>query len=143
LKHAIILDANVIVSALFGGEPRKAVQRALEEEVFTSPEIEAELTELKKKLQKKIPFGDLRYWTQTFLPSLMKKMRRAETPRRLEICRDPKDDAYLSLAKSVNADYLITGDADLLSLSHETLEKVGLSHLSIITPKRFCERIKK
>lgn len=141
MKLAVILDANVIISALFGGVPREAVKRALEEEVFISPEIEAEFTALKEKLQKKISFKDLCCWTRSFLPSLMKKMRRVESPSRLEICRDPKDDAYLSLAKAVEADYLVTGDKDLLSLSHEDLEKAGLSRLCIITPRQFCERM--
>jgi putative PIN family toxin of toxin-antitoxin system len=31
-------------------------------------------------------------------------------------CRDPKDNKFLELALSGNADFIITGDADLLSL---------------------------
>jgi len=34
----------------------------------------------------------------------------------VEICRDPKDSFLLALAKDGNADYLITGDEDLLVL---------------------------
>ena len=34
----------------------------------------------------------------------------------VEICRDPKDNFLLSLAKDSEADYLITGDNDLLVL---------------------------
>lgn len=33
-------------------------------------------------------------------------------------CRDPKDDYLLELAIVSNANYLVTGDDDLLSLSH-------------------------
>lgn len=122
--------------------PHKAVIRALREDVCISPEIESELAALKGKLRKKIPFRDLRYWVQTFLPSLLKKMRRVGVPHRLKICRDPKDDAYLSLAKSVEAAYLVTGDKDLLSLSRTDLEKGGLSRLRIVTPREFCEMTK-
>jgi putative PIN family toxin of toxin-antitoxin system len=34
----------------------------------------------------------------------------------VRVCRDPKDDFLLSLAKDGKADYLITGDKDLLNL---------------------------
>lgn len=34
----------------------------------------------------------------------------------LPICRDPKDDIFLALAKAGKATHLVTGDADLLSL---------------------------
>jgi len=50
-----------------------------------------------------------------------------------EICRDPKDDFLLALAKTSNADYLVTGDRDLL-----VLENYGKT--KIITIEKF-ERI--
>jgi putative PIN family toxin of toxin-antitoxin system len=40
----------------------------------------------------------------------------AEVKSNLELCRDPKDNFLLSLAKDSKADYLITGDKDLLDL---------------------------
>lgn len=47
-----------------------------------------------------------------------------------EICRDKDDDNILSCAKVSNADYLVTGDADLL-----ILKKSGKT--KIITPREF------
>ena len=35
---------------------------------------------------------------------------------RLQVCRDPADNMFLELALSGNADVIVTGDADLLSL---------------------------
>ena len=35
---------------------------------------------------------------------------------RIEACRDPKDDKFLELAVNGQADYLVTGDKDLLVL---------------------------
>lgn len=140
MKRTIILDANVIVSALFGGVPLEAVTQALREDVCFSPEVEAELTGLKERLHNKLPFKTLRYWIASFLPSLMKKMRRVESPPRLKICRDPKDDAYLSLAKMVKAECLITGDKDLLSISPDDLRKQGFHKFVIMTPRDFLNR---
>jgi putative PIN family toxin of toxin-antitoxin system len=39
-----------------------------------------------------------------------------------QICRDPKDDFLLALAKQSKADFLVTGDKDLLELKkyHKT-----------------------
>ncbi|MCZ2460859.1 MAG: putative toxin-antitoxin system toxin component, PIN family [Chitinophagales bacterium] len=34
----------------------------------------------------------------------------------ISVCRDPKDNFLLALAKDTKADYLITGDKDLLEL---------------------------
>ncbi len=96
---------------------------------------------LKEHLRKKLSFKDLRYWTESFLPSLLKKMRVVEAPPRLKLCRDSKDDAYLSLAKSVQASYLVTGDKDLLSLSTDSLQRAGLPHLVITTPRGFLEQL--
>jgi putative PIN family toxin of toxin-antitoxin system len=46
----------------------------------------------------------------------------------VEICRDPKDNFLLALAKDGNADYLITGDNDLLVL--KKFEKTKIVTLS-------------
>lgn len=41
-----------------------------------------------------------------------------------EVCRDPKDDFLLSLAKISHAHYLITGDNDLLDLKEYYRTKI-------------------
>jgi putative PIN family toxin of toxin-antitoxin system len=46
----------------------------------------------------------------------------------VEVCRDPKDNFLLALVKDGNADYLITGDDDLLVL--ETFEKTKIVTLT-------------
>ena len=46
------------------------------------------------------------------------------------LCRDPKDQPFLDLAQSGNADVLVTGDADLLVL-------VGLTRFRIETPVNY------
>jgi uncharacterized protein len=35
----------------------------------------------------------------------------------IDLCRDPKDNKFLELAVSGNADFIITGDEDLLVLN--------------------------
>jgi len=58
---------------------------------------------------------------------------------RVVLSRDPKDDHYLALCKEVKADFLVTGDKDLLSIPPEKLEKNGIP-CRILTPQEFAER---
>lgn len=74
---------------------------------------------------------------------LMTKMNLAQVDHHLHLSRDPKDDIYLSLAKAVSADFLVTGDLDLLSIAKEKLKSAGLERLSIVTPRIFLGRAKR
>ena len=55
-----------------------------------------------------------------------------EIVRRIAVCRDSNDDKYLELAVNGEADYLVTGDEDLLVLN--PFEKV-----KILTPQEFLQ----
>ncbi len=59
---------------------------------------------------------------------------------RVVLSRDAKDDHYLSLCKEVEADYLVTGDKDLLSIPPEALKENGIP-CRILTPQEFVERV--
>jgi predicted nucleic acid-binding protein len=56
------------------------------------------------------------------------------------LSRDAKDDHYLSQCKEAKADFLITGDKDLLSISQEDLNTNGIS-CRMVTPIEFLENI--
>jgi predicted nucleic acid-binding protein len=56
------------------------------------------------------------------------------------LSRDAKDDHYLSLCKEAKADFLITGDKDLLSIPQEDLKENGIS-CRMVTPVEFLEHI--
>ncbi|MDX9867411.1 MAG: putative toxin-antitoxin system toxin component, PIN family [Kiritimatiellia bacterium] len=49
-------------------------------------------------------------------------------------CRDPYDEMFLTLAAQGKADFLVTGDADLLSVN-------GFSACPIVTPEQFRQKI--
>ena len=130
------MDANVLISAAFGGVPASAVKKAFEQEVWTSEEIQRELLEIQRYFPKVFSQEQVLTWNSALLP-LLSKMRLSEVRHRLKLSRDPKDDMYLSLARAVLADFLVTGDKDLLSISAEKLAHSGLEHLQIVTPKEF------
>ncbi|MBI1884388.1 MAG: hypothetical protein HYS08_09330 [Chlamydiae bacterium] len=109
---------------------------ALQEEMWISPETEQELLKVNQRIGKKLNGWQQIRWNQLFLP-LIAQMERAIVKHRVCICRDLKDDAYLSLARAVDANFLVTGGKDLLSLSMAQLETVGLAHLTIVSPRKF------
>lgn len=134
----IVIDANVIVSASFGGTPLDAVKRAFDfGEVYLSPAIVAEIGGAIERLSQKL--GEEKTKTLSTLWDRFESLCRMAEPRRnVSICRDPKDDAYLSLCVAVRANYLITGDKDLLAVEPERASLLP-RNLKIITPRQFLE----
>ena len=132
----VVLDANVVVSAAFGGTPLKALVRAFRHEVFVSPLIKEELVSLPEELASKLS-PDRMARLRRYLKILLFKAQMREPKRAVVVCRDPKDDAYLSLCLFAEVDCLITGDADLLSISEKSLASIGLGRLLIVSPKKF------
>ncbi len=136
----VVIDANVIISAAFGGNPLRAVIRAMEEdEVYLSQAIERELTEVFSKLAKKLKTEQITFLNER-MRELMGLARQVPVSARVALSRDAKDDHYLSLCKEVEADFLVTGDKDLLSITPEALKRNGIP-CRILTPQEFMERV--
>ncbi len=134
----VVIDANVIISAAFGGKPLEAVGRALKEhDVFVSDSIREELEGVLKRLSKKLSLEQIRY-LQEKVGQLLKVAHRTTVSTHLSLSRDAKDDHYLTLCREARADFLITGDKDLLNLSPEVLKKSGIA-CRIISPATFLE----
>jgi putative PIN family toxin of toxin-antitoxin system len=52
-----------------------------------------------------------------FLNDFLTVVENVEIAQKIAICRDRKDDKFLELAVNGKADYIITGDQDLLVLN--------------------------
>ena len=109
----LVLDTNVLLSAvLVSGTCRELLKgQALLHAWFTSPGLVAELAE---KLEGKLGLPPER--TPLFL--VYQRRARLVSPLRLSarVCRDPDDDLVLATALAAQADVIITGDKDLLTL---------------------------
>lgn len=129
LRPNVVIDTNVFLSGLFfGGNPEKILRlwQNGEIEVLLSPELAAEIISKTKKFNSEQKFLEewayiLNYGTTHVLVK--------ET---VSLCRDPKDNMLLALAKQGHADYLITGDKDLLSLK-------TLTPTRILSPREFLD----
>jgi uncharacterized protein len=136
----VVIDANVIISAAFGGKPLEAVVRALEaHEVYLSQNIERELQGVISGLSKKLTKEQILF-VQEKIQQLISLSKRISISTQVILSRDAKDDHYLSLCKEAKADFLVTGDKDLLSISREDLKENGIS-CRMVTPVEFLENI--
>jgi uncharacterized protein len=136
----IVIDANVIISAAFGGKPLEAIVRTLEDhKVYLSEAIAQELLGVLSGLSKKLSEDQL-----SFIHEKIQQLLTLATPISLAthvvLSRDPKDDHYLSLCKETGAEFLVTGDKDLLSLSQDKLKANGIS-CKIVSPQEFLEYV--
>jgi putative PIN family toxin of toxin-antitoxin system len=122
--NRVVFDTNIIVSALMFPKslPRKVIDQVdLSGTILVSSATMLELNEVltRKKFE--------RYFSQeqrlNFIAKFFGKAEMIEILERVEICRDPKDDKFLEIAINGRANYLITGDQDLLVLNpfQETL----------------------
>jgi putative PIN family toxin of toxin-antitoxin system len=136
----VVIDANVIISAAYGGKPLEAVTQALEKhEVFLSESIRQELEQTFVKLSRKLSNEQIIFIREK-VRQILAKAKCVTVSASVALSRDAADDHYLGLCKEAKADFLITGDKDLLSISREDLRKHGVCCL-ILTPGSFLESV--
>jgi putative PIN family toxin of toxin-antitoxin system len=125
-KNRIILDTNLWISFLLSKEFSKLDNLLLNGKaklLFSEELIEEFLNVVKRpKLKKYFTHSDV----QHLLATIQEVADFIDVKSHIAICRDEKDNFLLALALDGEADFLITGDKDLL-----VLKKVG--HTSIIT----------
>ena len=133
-----VLDTNLLVSYLLTHRPPIAtlIDHHLAQDDFvlvTAPELLAELDQVLAypKLQRYYA-GDERTRFVALVMALSEVVDLPETIPR--VCRDPDDDRVIACAVVGNADVIVSGDEDLL-----TLERVGSS--PILTAAQFLEML--
>lgn len=129
----IVLDTNVLIAAFATqGLCHALVELCLDQqEIVMSKEILQEVDralEKKLKVPPKIIKDAIDYLGEH---SSVQKLR---LPLR-RISRDPSDDHVLALAEQSGADYIITGDEDLLTLKRHNKTR-------IVLPRQFWEILK-
>lgn len=131
--HKVVIDTNVFISGIvYGGNPRKIIQAWLAKEIIVclSPELKAEIL---GKLQRKFLLPpdsfahikeDLNKNTKKFVPRV-----------HVSLARDSNDNFLLELADEAHADYIISGDKDLLTLKNYKETK-------ILSPAEYLQTVK-
>jgi putative PIN family toxin of toxin-antitoxin system len=116
----VVLDTNVVISALLFGHGRLAPLRLAWQQPAVRPVVsKATIEELVRALtypKFKLTAEDQRELLGDYLPYCV-AVRMPAKPPRTPPCRDAFDVLFLQLAIAGKVDCLVTGDKDLLGLS--------------------------
>ncbi len=129
----IVLDTNVIVAAFAArGLCQSVFELCLDQhEIAMSSYI---LEEIKNSLERKLKMPEIKIDEIIGLLADYGHLYKPDALR-ASVCRDPSDDKILELARSSAADFIVTGDKDLLVLEH-------FDSIPIITPRQLWERLR-
>ena len=130
----VVLDTNVWISALnFGGKPAQILKIAVKKQIrfYCSQTLFAELVGV---LRKKFGYSDEKIEE---VEVLFKKRVKFREPRiTLNVVKtDPADNRVLECALEAEADYIVSGDKDLLNLGN-------LKKIKIVNPAEFLRIFK-
>ena len=134
MNRCFVLDNNILVSALLvkNSAPFWVIKKV--EEMGVILYSEATLLELNQVLNRK---KFVKYFTveekQEFIVKLIESAELVAITESIDVCRDPKDNKFLELAVSGEADFIISGDRDLLVLN-------PFRNIEIITANDFLTR---
>ena len=127
----ILLDTNVIISALlFGGKPRTMLQSVIKKQhvAVTSPVL---LSELSDVLRKK--FGFTKEKIAAVDQQLRKQCQVVFPTETIDVLSDMPDNRVLEAAVEGECEMIVTGDTDLLVLKKYRA-------IRILTPDEFLKK---
>lgn len=120
----IVLDTNVLISAIIcDGKPRKLLQSGINREyvILSSLGILDELSEVLQRPKFKMTGDDIIGIVSTLIETVENVHVTSEIKA---IKNDPDDDILINAAYDGNADYIVSGDPDLLSLKKFNQTKI-------------------
>jgi putative PIN family toxin of toxin-antitoxin system len=144
-RERVVVDTGVLISAFaFGGIPKEALLQVLNKaEIWISPDILNEYRQVPLELE-----GEDKITHEQFkvliagIAAFILNAQIAYPYKSISICRDEEDNMTLECCFAAKADYLITGDKDLLEMDLNSLRSVGLRKLKILNPRDFLSKFK-
>jgi len=139
-ESRIILDTNLWVSFLISKDLSKLDELLFEKKVklVFSKELLDEFLEVTKRPKFR------RFFTRTDVENILETIDEyadfVVVKSKITICRDLKDNFLLSLAKDGKADFLLTGDNDLLDIG--MFEKTSIETISDFLSRNDPKKIK-
>ena len=134
-RYKVVIDANVIISSIFGGYPEESVRLAIDNECIAPNLLKKELDKFVNTLKRKNK-GDFKN-TSKFFHYILSHITLIEPRKILNISKDKNDNRYISIAIQEKADFLVSGDNDIISVKEELKSKC-----KIVSPKEFVEYLK-
>jgi uncharacterized protein len=128
----VVIDTNVLISTMIFQGRLAWLQQAWSDRKITPLVCSATIAELVQTIKRpkfRLP-PNLQTEILTDFLGFVMPVAFSESIPMVRICRDPKDDIFLSLALIGKAEALVTGDADLLVLAAQF-------DVPILTPDSF------
>ena len=125
----IVIDANVLISAIFWtGKPKQLLNHVRRQKItfVTSYQLLDELRQILIRQDKPFHLQDKE--ADQVVEALRGSAEVVESHRQLSICHDEMDNRVIACAIDGRADYIITGDLHLLGLrSYQTVKIMTVS----------------
>ncbi len=127
-----VIDTNIIISGIFWkGNPNRILNLWKNGNILnhTTVSIVNEIADTLRNFRKRLPEEDIYYWSSLIIENsvVIDENRIVKN-----LSRDVKDNKFICCAIISQAEYLITGDSDLL-----ILEKI--ENTKIVTPSQFLK----
>jgi putative PIN family toxin of toxin-antitoxin system len=128
----VVLNTNILISAVvFGGKPREIIEAAVKGKIqlVLTDEIIGEMKGVLegKKFQYPAEFTDLIIRELKTLAEIVKSKRSIAV-----VEKDPEDNRVLECAQEAQADFIVSGDGDLLRIEN-------FKGTKILTPGKFLD----
>ena len=140
-KNKVVVDTNILISAfVFDGDIEEIVKKIFSfSEIYVSPELLKEYRETPMKLESEGKIDS--YQLEILIAGIAAFVSNSKLvilKKKLSICRDSEDNMLLECCLVSKADFLVTGDKDLLEIAPFCLPQ-GLHNLKILTPHQFLK----
>lgn len=131
-----MVDTSVLISAFaFDGIPEKVIKKVFSTaEIYVTTALLKEYREVPLRLEAEGKINHVQL--EALISGIAGFVSRAQlifTKKSFRLCRDPADDILLECCHSAKADFLISGDKDLLELENLPFK------LEILNPRQFNE----
>jgi len=132
----LVIDPGVLVSAALSAKaaPRRLLEAAIAGHItlVVSNLLLAELTEVlhRPKFQRRLTVTDVDSFVDT-VTLLGERWPDPDRSDRQAVCRDPKDEYLIALAEAAVADFVVSGDRDLLLLGPVVVRTPALALAAI------------
>jgi len=134
----IVLDTNVVMSALlWRGNPFRllqAIRQDADSQLYSSPVLLAELTDVLSRRAATTQLARIGHTAPSVLADYLEAVELVDPEPLAPVSRDPDDDHVLACALAASADFIVSGDTDLLVL--ETFRDIP-----ILSPAQALERL--
>jgi putative PIN family toxin of toxin-antitoxin system len=128
-----VFDTNVFISALgWNAKPEHSLEAVFNDQItgYISPEIMREIALVMDYPH--LDFSDSE--KQDFISIVAREFNIIQVEETVNICSDPDDNKFLECALASEADYIISGDSDLLELKQ-------FNDIPILKPADFLKKL--